>query len=111
MRVAPDHLGCDAVSDRGKIEITAFLTDAGLKDDLQEKITQFIAEGFAAALFNRLSNFISFLDRIGGDTGMRLFQIPCTACFRMTQGGHDIYQGAQTCFGIRACVGHDGVIL
>ena len=92
MRVTPDHLVSNAGGNIIEAEQPRFFGNPGVIDDLQQQIAQFISQGSHILLFNRISHFIGFFDRVGGDGLECLFDIPRTTCFRVTQAYHDVEQ-------------------
>ena len=100
MRVPPLHLVADRARDLGEGKRTLFFSHARMEHDLEQQVTQFIAEVVEVAPIDRVGHFIGFFDRIGGDGGEVLFQVPGTATLRVAQARHDGQQPLQLRAGV-----------
>ena len=95
VRVAAYHLVGDLAGDRVEIELPVLLGHAGMKDDLQQQIAQLFAKPRHIAGFDRVGDFVGFLDRVGRDRGKGLLDIPSASGFRVAKLRHDIEQAGQ----------------
>ena len=95
MGMPADHLGGDGLHHIGEGEVTSFLGHARVEDNLQQQVAQFIPQVSQVATLDGVHDFVGFLDRIGGDGGEVLFQIPRTARARGPQGHHDFQKGGE----------------
>ena len=82
MRMAADHLLRDRLDDAAEVEGARFLGDARVKDDLQQKIAQLLAQIDKIVALDRVGDLVGLLDRIGRDRGEGLRKIPAAAGFR-----------------------------
>ncbi len=78
MRMAADEFGAKRCRDVVKAEEGGFFRYARVEHDLQEEVAQFIAKIGCGAPLDGVDDLVSLLDRIGGDRGGRLRQIPRT---------------------------------
>ena len=92
VRVAADEFGGDRLDDAAEIEQSRLLGHAGVEDDLQQKVAEFLAKVLGLAALDRVGDLVGFLDRIGGDRGEGLLDVPGTAGLRVAQRGHDLDQ-------------------
>ena len=90
VRVAPDHLRGDRLNDVPKLEVAALRCQLRVVDDLQEHISQLIAQVRHVAPFDRVNDLVRFLDRVGNDRLMRLHDVPGAAVVRITKRLHDL---------------------
>ena len=90
MGVPADELVGDRLDDAAEVEGAFLLGHPGVKDDLQEKVAEFLAEFLAVARRNGLGDLEGFLDRIGSYGREILFEIPRAARLRRPQRGHDL---------------------
>src|SRR5690606_30439597 len=69
VRVPVDQLGDDAAGDvvEGERLVGVFLGDAGVEDDLEEDVAQFLAQFVAVALLDGLDEFVRLLDAVLGE--------------------------------------------
>src|SRR5690606_11376541 len=88
MRMALDELGGDCLSHVVEIEAAFFFGHARMKDDLEQKVAQFIAQRLAVFPLNRVIDLIGFLDGVGSDRLEGLLDIPWTADLRIAKSGH-----------------------
>ena len=101
MRVPADHLLRNDPGDGGEVEPAALLRHAGVIDDLEQQVAQFIQQrtgSWAAA--DGVCDLVGLLDGVGGDGGEVLRPVPGAAAIRITQPGHDREE-----FGERRCGG------
>ena len=69
-----------------------FLRHAGMEHHLQQKIAQLVLQICQIAALDGVDHLIGFLDRIGCDRGVGLFEIPGAARARRAQRRHDLQQ-------------------
>ena len=108
MRVPADHLVGDVLSHLGETEAAFLLRHAGVVDHLEQQIAELVGKGGEVAAQNGVGHFVGFLDRVGGDGGKILLDIPRTASNRVAQRGHDVEQAPQ-CHGGRIGMRHSNV--
>ena len=86
MRMAADQLGGDGLDHVAEIEGALFLGHAGVEDDLEQQIAQFVLEVGEIAARDGVGHLVGFLQRIGRDGAEVLLEVPgaaaCRACAR-----------------------------
>ena len=92
VRMAPYHLPGDRLDDIAEVEMIFFLGHACVIDHLQQQIPEFFAQLAHVAVVDRFGHLIGFLDRVGGNGGKVLLQIPGAAGHGRPQSGHDFDQ-------------------
>jgi hypothetical protein len=89
VRVAALHLVRNCGGDVVEGEGAGFLGHAGVKDDLEQQVAEFVLEVGHVAAVARIGDLISFLDRKRRDAGEGLGSIPFAAGDRIAQPRHD----------------------
>jgi len=79
MRMAPDQFGTDPLQHLAHEEVLILSRDLGMQTDLQQEITQFLAEVLAIPLVQGFQDLISLLQQVGTQAQMGLFTIPWAA--------------------------------
>jgi len=59
---------------------------------LEQQVAQFAAQFVPGLALDGVGDLIGFFDRIGGDAGKVLFQVPGAAGGRIAQAAHDFQQ-------------------
>ena len=90
MRMAADHLPCDRFDHVAEGKGVLLFRHAGVIDDLQQEIAQFLAKVVEIAARDRVRYLIGLLDRVGRNGRKVLFEVPRTACYRRAQRRHDL---------------------
>src|SRR3546814_10441541 len=85
VRVAALHLVADRGRDIGEVEQAGFLGHAGMEDDLEEQIAEFVLEIGHVTACDRVGDLIGFLDRVRRDRLEGLDIIPFAARLRVAQ--------------------------
>ena len=75
-----------------EIEGALFLGHAGVEDDLEQQIAEFVLEIVQVAARDGVGHLIGFLERIGRDGAEVLFEVPGAAGAGRAQRGHDLDQ-------------------
>ena len=94
MRVSPDQLLGDRLDDVTECESILLFRHAGVKNDLQQQIAQFLTEIGKIIALDRVGNLIGFLKRVRRNRREVLRQIPRTTGLRGPQRGHDFKKPA-----------------
>ena len=89
MGVPPKHLVANPCSHFVEIECTGLSSHLCMKNDLEQQISQFVAQSGHIIPGNRIRDLIRFLNRIRSDAGEVLLAVPGAACFRIPQACHD----------------------
>lgn len=89
MRMTPHQFSDDALDHVVKGERTALLGEAGVKDYLQEQITEFVSKISQIPPIDRIGYLVGLLDGVRGNAGEVLLTIPGAATDRITKPGHD----------------------
>ena len=92
MRVPRHHLVGNRGDHRGKAEMPGLGPDLGVIDGLQQQIAQFALQVAPVLPFNGIRHFMGFFDRIAGNRGKVLHQIPGAAAVGIPQPRHDFQQ-------------------
>jgi hypothetical protein len=66
-----------------------FLGHAGVVDDLEQKVAEFVLEVDEIVARDGIGDLVGFLQRIGRDRAERLLKVPRAAAAGRAQGGHD----------------------
>ena len=82
--VAADQLRRNSLNHVGKIEGGLLLCHPGMEYDLQQEIAQFILQADQIIASNCVSDFVSFLKRIGSNSPEILLKVPRTTAFWRT---------------------------
>jgi hypothetical protein len=89
----------ELVGDRGghgfEVEQPALLGDAGLKDDLEQHVAEFVADGVDVGARDGVRELVRFLDRVRRDRGPVLLPVPGTTEPGVTQSLHDAQQALE----------------
>ena len=89
MRVAGDHLVGDGFDHIGKGEIPGLLGHPGVVDGLEQEVAKLPFQLWPGLAVDGIGDLEGFLQRVGGDAGEVLLDIPGAAGFRVAQAGHD----------------------
>jgi hypothetical protein len=76
----------------GEFERALLLGHAGMKDDLQEQVSELVAQILQIAARNRVGHLEGFLDGVGCDGREVLFKVPWAPGLRGAQRLHDLDQ-------------------
>ena len=106
MGMAADHLFGDPVGHLAQIELAGLLGHAGMENHLEQEIAKLVPERRHVLALDGVGHLIGFLDRIGGDGGEVLLQVPRAAALGIAELGHDRHQPVDR--GFQAFVVHDG---
>ena len=108
MGVAADHFGGNGEDNVAEGKMPGFLGDAGVIDDLEQQIAQFVGQRRHVGLFDRVGDLIGFLDGIGRDGGEGLVLVPGAARIGMAQRRHNLDKARDIAarFDCGAVVGH-----
>src|SRR5215217_3081324 len=90
MRMTADHFSCDRLDHVAEGEGVLLFRHAGVIDDLQQEIAQFLTEVIEIAARDRVGHLVGFLDRVGRDRRKILLEVPRTARYRRAQRRHDL---------------------
>ena len=90
VRMPADHLGRNRRHDVIDGESAQLLGDAGMIDDLELEIAQFVLEVGHVVPADGVGNLIGFLDRVRRDRLERLDAVPFAAGFRVAEAAHDL---------------------
>src|ERR1700722_7245561 len=90
MRMSATELGGDALDDTAEIKQARLFRHASVKDDLQQKVAEFLTQIFARTAFDRVGYFVGFFDceRAVPREGFR--DPPRAAVNRITERRHDV---------------------
>src|SRR5262249_53823610 len=92
VRMAAYELFGEALDDVGKVEGPLLLRHAGMEDDLEQEVTQFIAQVIEVAPRNGVGDLVCLLDGVRGDGAKGRLEIPRTAGTGRAQRRHDFEQ-------------------
>src|SRR6185437_767333 len=95
MRMAAQHLVGDGASDVVEVEEAGLLGHAGMEDDLEQQVAEFILERRRIAALARFGHLIGLLDGVRRDGGEALLAIPRAAMLGIAQPRHDVEQTRQ----------------
>ena len=90
VRVPSDHLAGDRLDDVAEVEDLLLLGNAGMEDDLQEEVAEFLAEVGQIATLDRVGDLVGLFQRVGLYGFEGLPDVPRTAGLRLSQRGHDL---------------------
>ena len=90
MRMTADHLPCDRLDHVAEGKGVLLFRHAGVIDDLQQEIAQFLAEVVEIAARDRVGDLIGLLDGVGRDRRKVLLEVPRAAGDRRAQRRHDL---------------------
>ena len=93
VRMTLDHLVGDRVRHRLEVEAARLGAHLGMVDDLQQQITELARQGGPVLALDRVGDLVGFLDRVGGDGGEGLLDVPGAATLGIAQPAH---HGCQT---------------
>ena len=92
MRMAADHLPRDRLDHVAEGKGVLLLRHAGVIDDLQQEIAEFLAQVVEIAARDGVGDLIGFLDGVGRDRRKVLFEVPRAAGDGRAQRRHDFEQ-------------------
>ena len=95
MRMAADHLARDRLDHVAEGKGVLLFRHAGVIDDLQQEIAEFLAEIVEIAARDRVGDLIGLLDRVGRDRRKILLEVPRAAGDRRAQRRHDLDAGGK----------------
>ena len=73
------ELGRDRLDDAVEIEQARLFRHAGVKDDLQQEVAEFLAQIFGCAALNRVGDLVGLFDGERRDRGEGLLDVPRAA--------------------------------
>src|SRR6185312_14560653 len=94
MGMTADELGGYRLDHSLEIEQARLFRHAGVKDDLQQEVAEFLAQILRSAALDRVGHFVGLFDRERGDRGEGLLLIPGAATNGIAQRRHDLDQAA-----------------
>ena len=65
-----------------------------MENDLEQEVAELVAQILGVAALDRIGDLVGLLDRIGGDGGEALLEVPRAAAFGVAQRRHDLDQAA-----------------
>ena len=80
MRMTGDHLPCQGVTDISHIKLRLLLSDLRIETDMEQHITQLLADIGYVVLDQSIAEFIGLFDGIGTKALVGLFLVPRTIC-------------------------------
>lgn len=86
------HFVGNSAGDIVKIKRTFFLGNARVEDDIEQQITEFLADVCTVITLDRVDQLVGFIEGVGGDGLAGLAYIPGTATLRVAQVYHDLQQ-------------------
>ena len=92
MRMAADHLARDRLDHVAEGKGVLLFRHAGVIDDLQQEVAEFLAEVIEIAARDRVGYLIGLLDGVGRNGRKILLEVPRTAGHRRAQRRHDFEQ-------------------
>ena len=92
MRMPPDHFSRHGLDHVAEGERVLLLGHAGVIDDLQQEIAEFVPEIVEIAAADRVGDLIGFLDGVGRDRRKILLEVPGAAGDGRAQRRHDLDQ-------------------
>ena len=95
VRMARFHLVGDRARHIGEGEMSCFFRDPRMEHDLEQEVAEFAAQIGHVRTLDRIRDLIGFFDRIRGDRGEILRQIPFATALRIAQPRHDRQQAVQ----------------
>jgi hypothetical protein len=103
VRVPPDQLFGDRLDDVAEPEKPRFLGHAGVKHDLQQQVTELVAQVVEIPPGDRIRHLVGLLEGVGRDGGEVLLQVPRASGAGRAQRRHDLDEAGDI-----AGRGHDG---
>ena len=91
--MAADHLVADRGNHVAECEAALFFRHPRVEDHLQQQVAEFILQRMQVIAIDGIDDFIRLLDRVWGNRGEGLLDIPGTAAIRVAQARHDRQQG------------------
>ena len=88
VRVAGDHLGGDAAGDPVEVEEAPLLGHLRVVDHLQQQVADLALQVGPVLALDRVRDLVGLLDRVGGDAGEGLLDVPRAAALRVPQAAH-----------------------
>ena len=82
-------------------KVALFLGHARVKHDLEQQIAKLAAQAIQIAAFDRIGDFIGFLDGIGRDRRESLCAVPFASRHRVPEPRHDAEEAVQAVGHIR----------
>lgn len=95
MRMSFEQLGREITDDALEVEGSGFLTEPGMKNDLEKQITELFTKLREIVTLNGVDHFIDLLQRVRSDADKVLLQVPGTTELTITQAGHQPQQPRQ----------------
>ena len=92
VRMAADQLGGDGLDHVAEIEGALLLRHAGVKDDLEQQVAEFVLEVVEIAAGDGVGDLVGFLERVGRDGSEGLLEVPGAAAAGRAQRRHDLDQ-------------------
>lgn len=86
--MAANHFFVDFADDVGDGEAALFLSDLGVKEDLEEEIAEFLGKFGVIRGIEGIEDFVGFFDKIRAKRGVSLFAVPRAAA-RRTETRHE----------------------
>src|SRR3984957_13780429 len=90
MRMSANELGGDGLDDTAEIKQARLFRHACVKDDLQQKVAEFLTQIFARTALDRVGHFVGFFDRERGARSEGLLDSPRAAVNRITEPRHNV---------------------
>ena len=84
-----NELGRDRLDDPAEIKEPGLLRHARVKDHLKQEIAE-LSRKSSVARVDRVGDLVGFLERVGGDRGEGLLDVPGAAGYRIAQRRHDV---------------------
>ena len=85
MGMTAHELGRDGLDDAAEIKQARLFRHAGVKDDLQQQVAEFLAQIFGCAALDRVGDFIGLFDRERSDRGEGLLDVPGAPASALTR--------------------------
>ncbi len=92
MRVSPQHLVGYTLRNVSEIELSLFLGDTGMEDNVEQQIAKLLLDVLGIVTFDCIDQFVGFIQGMTGDGLAGLANIPGTAIFRIPQIHHNLQQ-------------------
>src|SRR5215831_15173894 len=92
VRMTAHELFAEALDDVGKVEGPLLLRHAGMEDDLEQEIAQFVAQVIEIAARNGVGDLVRLLDGVRRDRFKGLLQVPGATSAGRAQRRHDLEQ-------------------
>jgi hypothetical protein len=96
-----NHFAVDFRDDVGDVEAAFFVSDLGVKEDLEEEIAEFFGEFGVVGAVESVEDFVGFFDEVGAESGVSLFAVPGTAIGSAEAGhyGDKLFEGRAYAWG------------